>query len=382
MPALQPLIGHESTRASLARAFHVGSLPRTMLFHGPAGVGKQRLALWLGQLLVCDSPETDGPCGRCPQCRQAQNLEHPDIHWHFPLARPKGAGSPERLRAALEKERAATLAERRSSPLYPTWNPELRGIYVAAVQTIRAEATKKPSSGPRQIFVIGDAEWLVTQEASPEAANALLKLLEEPPTGTSFVLTTSEPQKLLPTIRSRSTAVHLGRLAEDRVARFLVDATGCSTAAAGTAARLGSGAIGQALGYLEIDGGPGPLEKIRRDALSLMEAALDGSPGGVYGAGLVRSPAGGRALAPLLGELGCWLRDLAAVGSGVEDLVFNIDETARLGRLAAATAPERIASAIDRVEEARWMAQGNVNPQLVVFGLIHELRQDLGVASS
>ena len=80
---------------------------------------------------------------------------------------------------------------------------------------------------------------------------------------------------------------------------------------------------------------------------------------------------------PLLTQMGIWLRDLAAVSTGSEEVVRNLDESNRLRRLAVHTDPERIARAIDRVEGARWMAQGNVNPQLVMFGLVHELRADL-----
>ncbi len=376
MSALPRLVGHEDTRRNLARAFRSGTLPRTLLLHGPHGVGKQRLALWLGQLLVCRRPTDEGPCHECRECRQALKIEHPDIHWHFPLPRPKGAGTPERLRAALEKARATALEERRAEPLRPTWDPEVRGIYVAAVHTIRQQASKKPSSGARQVFVIGDAEWLVPQEASQEAANALLKLLEEPPGGTTFVLTSSEPQQLLPTIRSRATSVHVGRLDDDVVASFLVEA-GADPDQAALAARLADGAIGEALGYLGTDGGTGPLEAVRREALALMEAALEGSAAGAYTEAMSRPPARARTLAPLLTSLAGWLRDLAAVGTGAARVVTNVDEGDRLRRLAARTSPERVARAIDRVEEARWMAQGNVNPQLLVFGLVHELRDDL-----
>ena len=92
-----------------------------------------------------------------------------------------------------------------------------------------------------------------------------------------------------------------------------------------------------------------------------------------------RPPARARALAPLLGSLSGWLRDLAAVGTGAGEVVQNVDEADRLRRLAARTTPDRLARAVDRVEEALWMAQGNVNPQLLVFGLVHELRHDLGL---
>ncbi|NIQ56701.1 MAG: hypothetical protein GWN71_26005, partial [Gammaproteobacteria bacterium] len=85
----------------LSGALARGGLPGPLLLHGAPGVGKQRLALWAAQLALCEAPGPDGPCDTCRHCRLATRLEHPDIHWYFPLARPKGV-SGDRLRGALE----------------------------------------------------------------------------------------------------------------------------------------------------------------------------------------------------------------------------------------------------------------------------------------
>ena len=175
----------------LARAQRDGTLPSALLLHGPRGVGKQRLALWAAQLVLCESPAGE-PCGRCHSCRLAIGLQHPDLHWHFPLSRPKGS-SADRLGDALEEERARVLAEARATSVRFVRLIEPSGIYLAAIQTLRRRAQSRPSMGSEQVFVVGDAEALVSQEASPEAANALLKLLEEPPNGTRLILTSSEP---------------------------------------------------------------------------------------------------------------------------------------------------------------------------------------------
>ncbi|HZD03860.1 MAG TPA: hypothetical protein VE173_03050, partial [Longimicrobiales bacterium] len=99
---LHRLRGHEAVWRALARARARGTLPAALLFHGPSGVGKQRLALWAGQLLLCEDADEDGPCGRCRSCRLALRLEHPDLHWYFPVPRPRGSHTPERLGEILE----------------------------------------------------------------------------------------------------------------------------------------------------------------------------------------------------------------------------------------------------------------------------------------
>ena len=86
--SIVPIYGHDALRSRLASAIVRGTLPSSLLLHGKRGVGKQRLALWLAQALVCASPQPDGsPCGRCQACRFASALGHPDIHWFFPRPR-------------------------------------------------------------------------------------------------------------------------------------------------------------------------------------------------------------------------------------------------------------------------------------------------------
>ena len=90
---LRPLYGHLDARSTLAHAAAEGRLPQVLLFSGPVGIGKQRLALWLAQRLVCASPAAVEPCGTCRGCRQVLELAHPDVHWFVPVPRPKAAES-------------------------------------------------------------------------------------------------------------------------------------------------------------------------------------------------------------------------------------------------------------------------------------------------
>src|ERR671925_228839 len=83
-----PLIGHTDLRARFVDATKRNALPASLLLTGPRGVGKQRLALWLGQLLLCTDAARK-PCGRCQSCHFALELTHPDLHWYFPRPRLK-----------------------------------------------------------------------------------------------------------------------------------------------------------------------------------------------------------------------------------------------------------------------------------------------------
>src|SRR6476620_8398140 len=109
---LPPLVGHRSVRRRLAQAYRGAKLPQVLLLTGPAGVGKQRLALWLAQLAVCEQTGLE-PCGNCRACRLADSLSHADVHWFVPVARSK-ASDPEKQIEEASQAIAQVLEERRS----------------------------------------------------------------------------------------------------------------------------------------------------------------------------------------------------------------------------------------------------------------------------
>ena len=137
-----PLTGNEDLRIRLRQAAVRGSLPQSLLLHGPVGVGKQRLGLWLGAMLLCEADPEARPCGNCRSCRLADSLQHPDIHWFFPLERPKGP--PDKLRQKLEEARLEELEERRNDPLRAGEPNPAASIYLAAIAQMRAMAAKRP----------------------------------------------------------------------------------------------------------------------------------------------------------------------------------------------------------------------------------------------
>jgi len=92
---LAPLVGHPETRRRLARAVRRGRLPQVLLVTGPVGVGKQRLALWLAQLLVCERAALE-PCGECRRCHLVDGLAYADLHWFVPLELPSRSGDADK----------------------------------------------------------------------------------------------------------------------------------------------------------------------------------------------------------------------------------------------------------------------------------------------
>ena len=360
---LKPLTGHAEARRRIAQAVASGKLPQVILVAGPEGVGKQRLALWTAQLLLCEAPGAE-PCGSCRSCRLVLGLAHADLHWVVPIPRPKAAEPDKQVEEAAESI-AEALEERRKVPLYtPPDGMSSHGMATARLIARRAMLT--PVEGRRKVFILGEAERLVVQESSQEAANALLKLFEEPPAETYFLLTAADPGRLLPTIRSRAVPLRVGRLSDGDVRAFLaaeLDPAPTEAALDRIVARAG-GSIGAAL--TESDASL----SARSAAGSWLEAVLAG-PGPAAERALAQAPWAARGeFTDLLDAVAEALGDAArgAVGAGAIRPV-----SAALAR----QDPARLLDALAWVTEAREAAQGNVNPQLLLAVLAGDLAEVL-----
>jgi len=345
------LAGHVEARQRLAAARKSGRLPQVILATGPEGVGKQRVGLWLGQLLLCERAAEE-PCGSCRPCRLALNLTHPDLHWFVPIARPKAGDADRQVEEASELLTEA-VAARREQPLYRPADG-MASHPLASARLLLRRASLTPVEAKRKVFVVGEADRLVPQESSPDAANALLKFLEEPPADTWVVLTTTEPERVLPTIRSRAAPLRLSRLPDAEVRSF-AEATlrpEPSAEELDLMVRRAEGIIGRLAWGAESAG------KALQDARALLDG-LGAGPGTRYERGLRQPP---------------W----QARGAFTDLLDALAEELARRARSAAdRDAAVPFVTALERVQAARAGAQGNLNPQLLLTCLAGELAEVL-----
>ncbi len=351
---LHPVYGHDELRERLTTALVAGTLPPAMLLVGPQGVGKQRLGLWIAAGILCEKGP-GAPCGACQSCRMTLSLGHPDVHWFFPIARPKGDETKQVEEA--EDLLTAAIAQRRETPLYA--RPDgMAGLFLPLVRVLHRRAQMRPAMGRAKVFLVADAERLVPQLSSQEAANAMLKVLEEPPPDTYFVLTTAEPAALLPTIRSRLVQLRVGRLKPPQIAAFLSEVAGLGAADARRRAELAGGSIGTALALA------GGADEERAAADRLLAAARRG-PAARHAYAFAVKGFGGRGdFTALLDAAAERLRD---------ELARRLHGT---GEPEAGEAPAtRLAAQLREIEGARRLAQGNVNPQLIVSDLLRKLAE-------
>ncbi len=347
---LHPLYGHTELKDRLITAMQAGRLPPAMLLAGPPGVGKQRLGLWIAQGLVCERGP-GAPCGACHACRMALQLGHPDIHWFFPIPRPKADESKQVEEA--EESLAAGIAARREAGCYAP--PDgMAALFLPLVRALHRRAQMRPAMAHAKVFLVAEAERLVPQASSPEAANAMLKVLEEPPPDTWFILTTAEPAGLLPTIRSRLVQLRVGRLPSAVVTKFLreVPTPPLGDAEARRRADLAAGSVGAALAL------GGAAAEAGQAAGALLEAAKGRATRFRYALGV--KPFGARA-------------DFTDTLDAAAELLRD-ELASRLRAGAAGEAPaSRLLAQVRAIDEARRLAQGNVNPQLVVVELLKRL---------
>jgi DNA polymerase-3 subunit delta' len=368
---LHPVYGHEELRRRLLDSATARRLPQSLLFTGPEGVGKQRLALWLGKALLCEAAPAERPCGRCRSCYLAADLQHPDLHWFFPVPSPKGSHTPEKRREKLEEARLELLAARRDNSVQALEPDRSTALYLPVIEEIRSRATRRPAMSSGTVFVVGDAERMVPQASSPEAANAFLKLLEEPPPDTVFVLTSSRPGLLLPTIWSRVLSVRVTPVDTPATVRFLEQETGLETARAHEVAIRSGGRIGAALRLSETDGDP------RAPALRFVKAAIADRRSERWAHAASFAPAGARGgFSDLLDMVEAVLRDCITVALDSDGSALDHELAKRLPESRSIDS-ERWLSAVSHVDEARDAALGNGNPQAIAAVLLSGLAREL-----
>ena len=322
------LAGHRVLLDLVARAAARGSLPPSLIFAGPDGVGKRLAALSLAQLFNCTSVsgEADGElapdaCGNCSACRRIARGVHADVLVVEPG--DTGAIKVDQVRAAIER------------------------------------TAYRPFEGRRRVVIVDDADAM---EAPPQ--NALLKTLEEPPAASTFVLVTSRPDVLLPTVRSRCQRIRFGPISPAEIASVLMRDHGFEEREAHAAATAAEGSIGRAL-----EGDSEAYVGARDAAEAMLKMAAQAA-----------TPAQRLAAARALGgdkvdrdELGRRLRLVASMLRDIGVLVSHADERSLangdlqpvLARLLPAFDADRALDAFAAVDRALQALDRNASPKIV-----------------
>ncbi len=362
------LVGQDQAVAALRESASAGTAAHAYLFVGPHGVGRVLAALALAASLNCER----GGCGTCEVCAKVLRRAHPDVR----ITEAEGAQ-----------------------------------ILVEQVRAIRQAAYRSPVEGRAKVFVLEDAHKL-----NPAAANALLKVLEEPPASVVFVLITEAPDDLLPTVVSRCRRIDFHPLGPAAIERVLVEQHGTDPERAAWAARAGSD-VARALRLAKDDDAParrarhleipgrlvrGGLDEAIRIAAEVTAAAAaaasqlatvhreerahaDEAMGEGRGTGGTRKRIEDRQKRELrrretevfdsaLRDVASFYRDVLLIGAGApETVLINPELSDRLRRAAQVADPAWLARSLDRIESVRRAVGRTAQPTLALEALLMEL---------
>lgn len=319
------LIGNERIKKLLKRAVAEDRIGQGLIMSGHHGVGKRQYALALAQALNCERPVEGDACGTCLSCRKIESGEHPDV---TTITRP----------------------------------PDKQFIVIEQMRDMSRNAQFRPYEGNRRVYIIDDAHRLRT-----EAANSILKILEEPPETSLIILVTPRPYMLLETIRSRCQILSFAPLTVSEMESYLKSNFKRPAQETQLLARLARGSIGRAM---EIDLGVYSDNRktmlelaealtVSRDSIKLMNA-------GEYLSRKLDRPQ----FEDQMDVLMVIFQDVFHLKLGLSaDSLTNVDIKDRLTRLAEGVSVEQITNLVDRFEQILRDLTVNINRQIALESL-------------
>lgn len=363
------VIGQQRVTDALRRAVERGRVAHAYLFHGPDGSGKRAAAITFAQALLCERPG-QAPCGQCSACTRAGRFVHPDLQVQIP--RPKDtAAEVIRLRLdRLAEDPYATVDFRRRATLDdPTASTNKVVQYSVGLvnEELRRAMSFRPVEGGYKVAIVTDADAL-----RKEAANAFLKLLEEPTPNTVFVLTTSRTDRLLPTIVSRCQQLRFDRLSDDDVAAALVARQNLPAALAATIARMADGSYSRALDLAASE----ELLDSRSTVVEFLRASFQAWSHADKMSEHVEtlSRLGREQLKFLLGLMLLWIRDVMLYRErGGDAPIVNVDQATEIAGFSDNLPDADPETMTGLVEGAIELVDRNVQPRLVLTTLAVKL---------
>ncbi len=311
----QPFPWQGDVWQSLLRRAGAGRLPHALLFAGPAGLGKRRLAEAFAARLLCEDADAQRACGHCRGCHLHGAGNHPDLLHVYPAE-------------------------------------EGKDLTIGQIREATAFQELKPQYAPHKVIVLAPAERM-----NDSAANALLKTLEEPAAGTLLLLVSDRPAALLPTIRSRCQIIQLRPAHTDAGAlHWLQEQLPGGMDAAQVLALAG----GAPLAAVQLATGGGAERRA-----AIMQGLADVAQGGAISSAASGWVSGGAEAAVHWAYVTvCELIRVKAAGEGAA--MAADDELRRLQAMADSVDLTRLYRVLDRLQEAPRLLRGHANPQLVL----------------
>lgn len=242
----QQIIGQTTLIKELISSIEGGKIAHAQLFHGPLGYGGLPLALAFSQYLFCVNRQKQDSCGLCPACLKVQQLQHPDLHFVFPVIQSIAKTSDHFL-----EEWRAQIIENPYFDLFQwtqTIDPKMRKPIIGTEESkeIIKKLNLKGFEGGSKVMII----WLA-EHMNADCANKLLKILEEPPSQTFFILVSEDPESLIATIQSRTQIIRIPKIDAPSLSDYLQEIFSQTPNSADAIASFADGSLLEAISYLK-----------------------------------------------------------------------------------------------------------------------------------
>ena len=366
--AIDSIIGQHRVREALRRTLASGRVAHAYLFHGPEGTGKLAGALALARALQCADPAHGDACGHCAACQKSAKGLHPDIHVLMPIT--SDTDDNERsLRIQKVWEDPYQPADRQSLPSLSGKSGSSNLQIWYRIENIQ-EWLRKPMSYHRVEGRYRIAILIGAERIREDAANAFLKLLEEPGKQSVFILITDRVDHLLPTILSRCQQIRFDPLESSDIAGAM-EARGTAPELSMMLARMSGGSVRRAIALAENE----DLLSTREYVVTFLRKSFQGRGDTVVAMADHMARPGRESVKFQLGILLGILRDLLLLQhTGQSDLLVNLDQLDTLQRFAANLPDARIEDMIASVEQTLFLVERNVNVRLALIALSRSLQ--------
>lgn len=325
------IVGHKQNIGRLKEMYRGGRVPHALLFCGPGGIGKRKMAEVFAALLLCQNSHDGEPCGECPSCQRLLRGTHPDFFQVEPMGKEGTVPS----------------------------------IRIDQIRQLQADVARVPIMSQQRVVIIDRADTM-----NESAENCLLKTIEEPEGQTCFILVTSLVSKMLPTTSSRCMREEFGPLRLDEL-RSVLEAQGIDRASIQMLADYADGSPGQAL-LLNDEAGM----ELRDNAMNFLEEAFGGRLGksSIWTLGKDLSSKERPEVARWMGFLSMALRDILVLFSGSQVRLYNQQELRRIGQWMEHLSQFKVVALLKLVKSYQQKVKPGVNMRLMMESFIIRFR--------
>ncbi len=362
---LEKIIGHDALKQQLIATVQENRVSHAQLFLGPEGSGALPLAVAYAQYINCENRSASDSCGTCASCLKYEKLIHPDLHFSYPFFAKK---SEETSSTYMEDWRAAFLANPYMGLSY--WRNQLEAenkqanINIAEAHSIIKKLSLKSFEAEYKVLVMWLPEYLDTQ------GNALLKLIEEPPEKTLFLLVAENQDKILNTIISRTQLVKVNKLPQEDIAEYLINEKRIDPSRANEIAFIADGNMQSAFEQLHEEDNTNFDLLIRWFRFIVTDSGLN----------IIQicdeeiSKLGRENQKLFLVYSINVLRQIVLLNQGMPNLVFLKDaELEFVQKFSEISSLEKLEAAIEMLEKTHYSVERNANPKILFLDLSLQL---------